>query len=49
VKTGVDPQEAALNKITHVDTQTGDPAWGQEWAANWGVLHIACDWSGEPE
>jgi predicted dehydrogenase len=42
-KYGVDPQEAALNKITHVDTRTGDPAWGQEPAANWGVLHVGIE------
>ena len=33
-KFGVDPQEAALNKITRIE----DPAWGQEPAANWGTL-----------
>jgi scyllo-inositol 2-dehydrogenase (NADP+) len=39
VKNGVDPQEAALNKIT----QIADPTWGQEPAANWGVLHVGVD------
>jgi predicted dehydrogenase len=39
VKNGVDPQEAALNKITHIDA----PAWGQEPAANWGVLHVGIE------
>jgi predicted dehydrogenase len=39
VKNGVDPQEAALNKITQID----DPAWGQEPAANWGVLHVGIE------
>ena len=39
VKLGVDPQEAALNKITRID----DPAWGQEPAASWGVLHSDID------
>ena len=39
VKNGVDPQEAALNKVTHID----DPAWGQEPAANWGVLHVGIE------
>ncbi len=38
-KSGVDPQEAALNKITHID----DPAWGQEPPANWGVLHVGIE------
>ncbi|MGO8760209.1 MAG: Gfo/Idh/MocA family oxidoreductase [Terracidiphilus sp.] len=42
-KNGVDPQEAALNKIVRIDTRTGDPAWGQEPAANWGVLHTDID------
>ncbi len=36
VKKGVDPQEAALSKITRIDDQN----WGQEPAANWGVLHV---------
>lgn len=35
-KSGLDPQEAALNKITRID----DPAWGQEPPANWGTLHV---------
>jgi predicted dehydrogenase len=39
VKNGVDPQEAALNKITKID----DPAWGQEPAADWGLLYIGID------
>jgi scyllo-inositol 2-dehydrogenase (NADP+) len=39
VKTGVDPQEAALNKITRIE----DSAWGQDPAANWGVLHVGID------
>jgi predicted dehydrogenase len=38
-KSGVDPQEAALNKVTRID----DPAWGQEQAANWGVLHVGIE------
>ncbi len=38
-KSGVDPQEAALNKITRI----ADPAWGQEPAANWGVLHVGIE------
>jgi scyllo-inositol 2-dehydrogenase (NADP+) len=36
VKLGVDPQEAALNKITHIATAS----WGQEPFADWGTLHI---------
>ncbi len=39
VKYGVDPQEAALNKITRID----DLAWGQEPAANWAVLHVGLE------
>jgi scyllo-inositol 2-dehydrogenase (NADP+) len=39
LKNGVDPQEAALNKITRID----DANWGQEPAANWGVLHVGID------
>jgi scyllo-inositol 2-dehydrogenase (NADP+) len=38
-KSGVDPQEAALNQITRIDS----PAWGHEPAANWGVLHVGID------
>jgi predicted dehydrogenase len=34
-KLGLDPQEAALNKVTRID----DPAWGKEPAADWGTLH----------
>jgi scyllo-inositol 2-dehydrogenase (NADP+) len=39
VKNGVDPQEAALNKIARIDV----PDWGREPAANWGVLHVDID------
>ena len=39
VKNGVDPQEAALNKITRIS----DSAWGQDPAANWGLLYIGID------
>jgi scyllo-inositol 2-dehydrogenase (NADP+) len=39
VKNGVDPQEAALNKITRIT----DSAWGQDPAAKWGVLHVGID------
>jgi scyllo-inositol 2-dehydrogenase (NADP+) len=38
-KYGLDPQEAALNKVTRID----DLAWGQEPAANWGVLHVGIE------
>jgi scyllo-inositol 2-dehydrogenase (NADP+) len=38
-KSGVDPQEAALNHITRIE----GPAWGREPAANWGVLHVGID------
>ncbi len=39
VKSGVDPQEAALTKITRID----DPAWGQELSAAWGLLYVDID------
>jgi scyllo-inositol 2-dehydrogenase (NADP+) len=39
VKMGVDPQEAALGKITKIS----DPNWGSEPAANWGTLHVHID------
>jgi predicted dehydrogenase len=39
VKKGVDPQEAALNKVTRID----DPNWGREPAEDWGVLHVGID------
>ena len=35
-KFGVDPQEAALNKVTRID----DAAWGKEPAAKWGTLSV---------
>ena len=35
-KSGLDPQEAALNKVTRID----DPDWGKEPAAEWGTLHV---------
>jgi scyllo-inositol 2-dehydrogenase (NADP+) len=44
VKTGVDPQEAALNKITRIaDDNSGSNQWGHEPAANWGILHTGID------
>ena len=39
LKWGVDPQEAALNKVTRID----DPAWGREPQADWGSLRIDID------
>ena len=39
LKSGVDPQEAALNKLTRID----DPNWGKEPTSNWGVLHVGID------
>jgi predicted dehydrogenase len=38
-KQGLDPQEAALNKVARID----DPAWGQEPPASWGTVHIDVD------
>jgi scyllo-inositol 2-dehydrogenase (NADP+) len=38
-RSGVDPQEAALSKITRID----DPHWGREPAAAWGTLHVGID------
>lgn len=38
-KQGVDPQEAALNKVTRIT----DSAWGCEPQANWGLLHVGID------
>jgi len=35
-KKGVDPQEAALNKITRIAADH----WGQEPASEWGMLHV---------
>jgi predicted dehydrogenase len=35
-KSGLDPQEAALEKITRIE----DAAWGQEPASAWGILHV---------
>jgi len=35
-KTGLDPQEAALNRITRITEQ----AWGTEPASEWGTLHV---------
>ena len=38
-KSGVDPQEAALNKVTRIL----DSHWGQETETNWGTLHIGVE------
>lgn len=35
-KKGVDPQEAALNKITRIASAT----WGEEPSTEWGMLHV---------
>jgi len=40
-KWGVDPQEAALNKVTRVD----DPAWGKEAQQDWGTFNSDVDGS----
>jgi predicted dehydrogenase len=39
IKKGVDPQEAALAKITRV----ADAAWGQEASSAWGLLYVDID------
>jgi predicted dehydrogenase len=38
-KSGLDPQEAALSKITRIT----DSVWGREPTANWGMLHVGID------
>jgi scyllo-inositol 2-dehydrogenase (NADP+) len=40
-KKGVDPQEAALNKITRITSLE----WGQEPASNWGLLNVDAEGS----
>ena len=35
-KLGLDPQEAALNRITRID----DPNWGHDPESEWGILHV---------
>jgi predicted dehydrogenase len=43
-KHGIDPQEAALAKITRIDDKTpGERAWGREPAEAWGTLHVGVD------
>jgi hypothetical protein len=39
VKKGVDPQEAALTKITRI----ADATWGQESSSAWGLLYVDID------
>jgi predicted dehydrogenase len=39
IKKGVDPQEAALTKITRIT----DAAWGQEPSSVWGLLYVDID------
>jgi predicted dehydrogenase len=39
VKLGVDPQEAALTKITRI----ADAAWGEEASSAWGLLYVGID------
>lgn len=39
IKHGLDPQEAALGRITRID----DPRWGQDTPANWGHVHVDID------
>jgi len=36
IKSGLDPQEAALNKVSRID----DPNWGHESPGDWGKLHV---------
>ncbi|HKN23044.1 MAG TPA: Gfo/Idh/MocA family oxidoreductase [Terracidiphilus sp.] len=44
VKKGVDPQEAALSKITRIEEAAGrDAAWGQEPSSAWGLLYVDID------
>jgi predicted dehydrogenase len=38
-KSGLDPQEAALARITRI----ADPLWGQEPVVEWGTLHVDVD------
>jgi predicted dehydrogenase len=42
-KWGLDPQEAALNKITCIADHASGHAWGQEPAADWGTLCVDVD------
>lgn len=38
-KKGIDPQEAALSKVTHIE----DAHWGEEPRDDWGMLHVDVD------
>jgi predicted dehydrogenase len=38
-KKGIDPQEAALSKVTRID----DSLWGREPREDWGMLHVDVD------
>jgi len=42
-KWGLDPQEAALNKVTRIADHASGQAWGQEPAADWGALCVDVD------
>jgi predicted dehydrogenase len=44
-KLGLDPQEAALNKVTRIAEHNSERAWGQEPPAEWGTLYIDADGS----
>jgi scyllo-inositol 2-dehydrogenase (NADP+) len=39
LKFGVDPQEAALNKVTRIES----PDWGREPQSAWGTLHVPAE------
>ena len=39
VKKGVEPQEAALGRVTRIE----DRNWGQELASHWGILYVGID------
>ena len=41
IKSGLDPQEAALNKVSRID----DLNWGHEPPTEWGTLHVDMDGS----
>jgi predicted dehydrogenase len=44
-KWGVDPQEAALNKIARIESPEGSAAWGTESPDHWGTLCVDTDGS----
>ncbi|HWE84853.1 MAG TPA: Gfo/Idh/MocA family oxidoreductase [Terracidiphilus sp.] len=39
LKSGVDPQEAALRQVTRIES----PQWGKELPSEWGMLHVDVD------